>query len=357
MPRLRPRKRRPAPRRRARPAAGAHPWARLPDAKLLHVRLCDLDLRIAGTRLVDRILRLYCELARRHLRVRPRFWLSHEWFTPDGECGIAIPFFLAHPRLIDLERRQMLDVEGGTERDCMRILRHEAGHAIANAFRLHRRADYRRIFGAARPYPEHYRPRPDSKRFVLHLDAWYAQSHPAEDFAETFAVWLTPGSDWRRRYAGWPALKKLEYVDRVMNEIAAERPRMRSRRQWMPLRELKQTLGEYYAAKKARYASDYPAFYDRDLLRLFAGEADRRRRISAAVFLRQAQPALREVVARWTGEHPYVIDQVLREMVVRARALRLFLSASERQTLHHAAVLLTVQTMNYLHRGRRRLWL
>ena len=26
----------------------------------------------------------------------------------------------------------------------------------------------------------------------MHLDPWYAQSHPDEDFAETFAVWLTP---------------------------------------------------------------------------------------------------------------------------------------------------------------------
>ena len=46
----------------------------------------------------------------------------------------------------------------------------------------------------------------------MHLEQWYAQSHPDEDFAETFAVWLAPDSHWRERYAGWPVLRKLEYV-------------------------------------------------------------------------------------------------------------------------------------------------
>jgi hypothetical protein len=340
-----------------RARAAALPWAKLPDAKLLDVRLCDLNLRLQGTRIADRILRLYVELARRSLRIRPRFWLSDGWFTPDGECSIAVPFYLAHPRLMELERRQMLDVEGGTERACMKILRHEAGHAIDNAYRLYRRADYKRVFGRPRKYPEHYRPRPYSKRFVLHLDAWYAQSHPAEDFAETFALWLTPGFNWRKQYAGWPALRKLHYVDRLMNEIAATRPRVRSKRQWHPLRELTTTLREHYARKKARYASDYPSFYDRDLQRLFSNEEKGRRRVSAARFLRTAQPDLRQLVARWTGEHPYTIDQVLREMVARCRALRLRLNRPERQTMQEAAVLLTVQTMNYLQRGRRRVWL
>lgn len=334
----------------------AFAWATYSDSRLLGLRLCDLGLSIPGTRLEERILRLYAELARRSLRIRPRVWLSHEWFTPDGVCGIAAPFYLAHPRLMELERRQMLEVEGGTERSCMKILRHEAGHAIDNAYRLFRRADYQRIFGKPRPYPEHYRPRPYSKRFVLHLDAWYAQSHPAEDFAETFAVWLSPSSNWRRVYAGWPALRKLEYVDWLMGEIADAPPRVRSRKPFQPLRELKWTLREHYQKKKARYASDYPSFYDRDLRRLFSDEARPRGR-SAARFLRSAGGELRQVVARWTGEHPYTIDQVLHEMIARCRALRLRMDRSERQTMQEAAVLLTVQTMNYLQRGRRRLWL
>src|SRR6185295_10017069 len=94
---------------------------------------------------------------------------------------------------------------------------HEAGHAIDHAFRLERRRKRQEIFGSSsKPYPEFYTPKPYSKSFVLHLDAWYAQSHPDEDFAETFAVWLTPSSEWRQRYAGWKAAKKLEYMDALM---------------------------------------------------------------------------------------------------------------------------------------------
>ena len=189
-------------------------WADWPDEKLLDLRMCDLDVRIEGGDLEGRIAHLYGELKDSGLRFRPHFWLSDEWFTPDDVPGIAIPFYLAHPRLARLELSQMLEVEGGTPEWCMRILRHETGHAIDHAFLLRRRRRRQQLFGkSSDPYPEYYTPKPYSKSFVLHLDTWYAQSHPDEDFAETFAVWLSPESRWRERYAGWPALKKLEYMD------------------------------------------------------------------------------------------------------------------------------------------------
>jgi hypothetical protein len=197
----------------------------LSDEQLLDLRLCELNLAIEDTWLAPRIERVLDELERRRLRFRPHFWLTEEWFTPDGVPGVGVPFYLAHPRLRRLEERMMLDVEGGAHDWCMRILRHEVGHAIDNAYMLHRKRSWQQIFGRyTAPYPNFYQPRPYSKRFVLHLDYWYAQSHAAEDFAETFAVWLTPGSQWRRRYAGWPALKKLLFVDQLMREIAGRKP-------------------------------------------------------------------------------------------------------------------------------------
>ncbi len=186
-------------------------WADWPDEQLLDLRMCDLDLRIEGTELEERIEALYGELRTRGLRFRPHLWLSDDWFTPDGVPGIAIPFYLAHPRLAQLELTQMLEVEGGNPEWCMRILRHETGHAIENAYLLRRRRRRQQVFGkTSEPYPDYYTPKPYSKSFVLHLDSWYAQSHPDEDFAETFAVWLNPSSMWRDRYASWPALRKLE---------------------------------------------------------------------------------------------------------------------------------------------------
>jgi hypothetical protein len=163
-------------------------WSDLDDEALLDIRMCDLPLAIEGT-IAERIAELRGELGARDLQFPLHFYVSDEWFTPDGATVIAVPFYLAHPRLARLEEAQMLEVEGGEHDWCMRILRHEAGHAIDNAFRLRLRRQRRRLFGLpSKPYPEFYTPKPYSKSFVLHLDAWYAQSHPDEDFAETFAV-------------------------------------------------------------------------------------------------------------------------------------------------------------------------
>jgi len=177
-------------------------WSKLPQENLLDIPMCELGLSIKDTPLEKMQQKLYAELGARNLKLRPHCWLSDEWFAPDGIPGIAIPFYLAHPRLIRLERQQMLDVEGGTREWCMKILRHETGHAFDTAFALHKKKRYRDVFGSySKPYPEYYRPKPLSKSFVQHLEPWYAQSHPAEDFAETFAVWLKPGNRWRKDYA------------------------------------------------------------------------------------------------------------------------------------------------------------
>src|SRR5213596_200684 len=199
-------------------------WATWTDEQLLATRLCDLNLSIAGTEVEQHIAQVNTELEGRGL-VRPHYWLSDEWFTPDGVPGVAVPFYLAHPRLERLELAQMLEVEGGDAESCLKILRHEVAHAIDNAYELRRRPTRRRLFGnPSMEYPEYYTPKPYSKSFVQHLDHWYAQSHPDEDFAETFAVWLDPQTMWEARYAGWPALRKLEYMDGLMRRLGARRP-------------------------------------------------------------------------------------------------------------------------------------
>ena len=243
----------------------------LSDDQLLDTRFCQLGLHIEGTPLEQRIARLYEELEYRGIPFRPHCWFAEEWFSPDGVPGIAIPFYLGHPRLMRLERKQMLDVEGGTEEGCMRILRHEAGHAIDNAYRLRRRRDWREIFGrASLPYPNFYSPKPYSRSFVLHLDSWYAQSHPVEDFAETFAVWLKPKSRWRSQYHDWPVIKKLEYVHQLMDEICQQKPKVTSRERPGSLPTVRTTLREHYDKRRAHYGLDLPNFFDHELRRLFS---------------------------------------------------------------------------------------
>jgi hypothetical protein len=325
------------------------------DDEILDLQFRELDLHIEGTELAARIDELYRELEARTLVFRPHFWLSDEWFTPDGIAGVAIPFYLAHPRLAKLELAQMLEVEGGDPASCMRILRHEAGHAIDNAFHLRRRRVRRALFGSSsEPYPESYTPKPYSKNFVLHLDSWYAQSHPDEDFAETFAVWLTPDAEWRQRYHDWPAVKKLKYMDDLMKSVAGKTPALTSGGTLDPLPSLKKTLRQHYRRKRRHYGIDYPSFYDRDLRRLFSDAPEFAQNITAAQFLTRIRKPIRKLVSDWTGIYQYTIDQVFMDMIERCRQLNLRLAVTEDQARLEFPVLLTVQAMNYLHEGGHR---
>lgn len=335
-------------------------WSKISDEQLLELRLKDLPVRLEGSVIERRLATLYRELAARGVNFRPRAWLSEEWFTPDNVPGFAVPFYLAHPRLMKLERRQMLEVEGGPERECLRIMRHEAGHAISNAYRLHLKRGWRQQFGLfSSPYPKAYRPKPASRDFVVHLGAWYAQAHPAEDFAETFAVWLRPGSRWRQAYRGWPALRKLEYVDQTMGRLAGRRPPNKRAAAVDELSRLGTTLGEHYRRKREYYAVTLPAYYDRDLHRIFADEFDGAGRSpirpTAAAFLREARRELRDEVADATGVHHYTVDHVLKSMIDRCRALKLNLTGERETAKRRAAVALAAQTMNVAHAGYHRI--
>jgi hypothetical protein len=328
-------------------------WTRLDDEALLDLRFCDLRLSLRRSGLDEAVERLYGELHRKGIRFRPHVWLSEEWFSPDGTPGIAIPFYLAHPRLARLERRFMHEVEGGNDKWLMRILRHETGHAIDTAFALRRRKTWRQAFGkASRRYPARYFPRPTSRRFVLHLGHWYAQSHPTEDFAETFAVWLPPRSRWRSQYAGWPALAKLDYVDRTMRELEGRRAARLNRDVVEPLSENTRTLREHYRRKQRRYEFDTARTYDRRLLRVFGTEATHPRGALAGRFLRSVQPQLRRLLVRRARMHPYLVQHVLRTATHRARRMSLRLKQGQRTTKREVLVMLERIMLDMLLRDR-----
>jgi putative zinc-binding metallo-peptidase len=334
------------------------PWTSLTDDALLEVRLKDLRVTVAGTWLESCLKALYRELDEHDIRVRPHAWISSEWFSPENTPGIAIPFYLAHPRLMQLEKRMILEVEGGTWSECMRILRHECGHVVTHAYQLYRRRRWQQLFGpSSKHYPRYYRANPASRNHVQNLRLWYAQSHPDEDFAETFAVWLQPRSHWRTRYADWPALKKLEYVDELMDEIAGKRPTLTHREKVDPISTLSQTLGDYYKKKRSLYLVDTPKTYDRDLRRLFSDDPLHHRREAASSFIRRNRAAMRELVTKWTGEYQLTFDAVLDEMVQRCRELNLRAIGPERKLIMEFTVLLTAKTMHALFGPSRRRWI
>jgi Putative zinc-binding metallo-peptidase len=333
-------------------------WTSWPDERLLQLRLRDLAVTVEGTWLERCLNAIHDELEQRGLRIRPHAWISDEWFSEESTPGIAIPFYLAHPRLIRLERKMMADVEGGTVPECMRILRHEAGHVVQHSYQLQRRRRWQQLFGRSSiRYPNYYRPNPASKNYVQHLRLWYAQSHPDEDFAETFAVWLRPRSGWRTRYDGWPALKKLEYVDELMAEIADEKPALTGRQQIDPLSRLTRTLAEHYERKRALYAVDPPTIYDRDLRRIFSDDPKHRRSPAAAEFIRRNRARIQQMVSKWTREYQPALDAVLNDMIARCRDLRLRAAGPERQLIVDFALLLMARTIDSLYSPARRQWI
>ena len=270
-------------------------------------------MRIRGTDLEARTRQLGRELEDKGLLLRPKFFLSDEWLSPSGEAAIGIPFFLAHPRLKALESRMMFEVEGGTAAWCMKLLRHEAGHAFDHAYKLSRREDWRETFGSPRTryQPYYYEVDPDSHDYVRNVPDHYAQAHPVEDFAETFAVWLSPAVDWRRRYHGWPAAKKLRYVDRIMREMR-RRPAPPQRPTDGPeASSLQSTLLSYYERKLRLFPLGDPSGTERALKRIFrvsraADPADR-----ASDFIRSHKRPIVESISSWTGERRNQVARVV----------------------------------------------
>lgn len=320
--------------------------------------MCELRLKIRETHLQPRIEQLYRELHRAGIAHRPHVWISDEWFTPDGVPGFAIPFYLAHPRLQKLERSQMFECEGASYAECMKIMRHEAGHALDNAYDLRELQEWKTHFGDFNAeYPEHYHPAPASRDFVLHLNAWYAQAHPAEDFAETFAVWLAdPEKTWRDTYKGWGALAKLEAVEAMVASIRGTRAPNKKRSRVQPLATRRIKLGDHYQQKREFYEVGVPTQYDAELLRLFAAPEEKKgTAMRAAPMLSRMRRAVRNAVSETTGVHHYTVEQLLKRMIARTRQLKLVL----RHDVHHAEAefiaLLTRQVMSAAEHGHGRI--
>lgn len=314
---------------------------------LLGRRISELGLQIRGSRIERLVDELYHELAAKGIAFRPPVYLSDEWGCPDGTPLIGVPFYLVDPRLERIES----EMSGGVEddREAMRYLRHESGHAVNYAFRLYERGDWQRTFGSfSKPYRDRYRPDPFSRAHVRHILGWYAQKHPDEDFAETFAVWLTPGIDWRVEYAGWPALEKLEYVDRTMSEIGGLRADVPvPTADDLPVEAMDYTIAEHYDTGWERIPLDDPRQFDVDLRRIFAGETDAPGGMRADVFI---QRHYREILLRlsyWTGESPAAVRSLIDYLISRADKLDLRVSGLEAATLIELTAFGTAVVMNY----------
>lgn len=329
--------------------------ASLPDAELLALRICDLPIQITGSPIEAHLQQLHAELDAHGIAFRPACYLGDEWFSPEDVPAIAIPFYFAHPRLVALEQKMMLEVEGGDPKWFQKLLRHECGHAIEHAYQLHLRKRRQELFGkrTVEYDPDTYRPHPYSRSYVRNLPNWYAQAHPDEDFAETFAVWLDPAVDWRKQYAGWKALQKLQYVDQLMGEVGKQPARVTGGRLQSQASRLRSTLETFYKRRRKQYATDAPDFYDRDLRLMFDhATGDQPGTRTAAAFMRRNRKAMIDSVARWSGERKVTIESLVRRLTERAAELNLTLGRDEARTSMEVSAYLATLVSHYRFTGK-----
>lgn len=327
----------------------------LSDSEILKFRFKDISLSITGTEVENHINQLYAELESKGLSFRPYIFFGDEWFSPEGMNAISVPFYLSNTRLRNLEKSIMLEVEGGNAEWFMKLLRHEAGHCFDHCYRFSKRKKWSQIFGSPNIdyQPETYRPQPYSKSYVKHLDRWYAQAHPDEDFAETFAVWLDANKDWKKEYGKWPvALKKLEYIDSLAKESFKLKRLDEKGRLPSKVSNLSTTLDKYYQKRKREQADDYPEFYDSDLRLIFNGDAVLKKDFSAGRFMTRHRKSIVTTVAWATNEKKFTIDSLVKKLKTRCEKLDLKLGKTDIQTTMEVASFLTSLVKNYLFTGK-----
>ena len=324
--------------------------------ELLRTRLCDLPVDLEGSTFDPIIRRVQRDLSRRGLDWFPHVYLSTGWHCPDRVPVVGVPFVLASRELRRLEREVTNHLE--SPEDMVRYLRHEVGHAINYALHLFETPEWRKVFGAfSRPYRHQYVVRPSSRQHVRHLDHYYAQKHPDEDFAETFAVWLTPRTQWRVRYEGWGALRKLEYVDRIMADLRGTQLPVGRTGRVEPIERLRYTLAAYYEQQGFSMADhgfheEATGYVDEDL-RAVLGGTRHGEQGRADEALRRLRRRIVANVVHLLHVRPASAQELYDKYVSRARILRMRVDRSaEQRLLVGVTTMMTTHLLNMKYAGR-----
>jgi hypothetical protein len=235
------------------------------------------------------------------------------------------------------------------------------GHVLNYAYRLYEDEEWVKQFGSiTQPYNEDYRPEPFSRRYVRHLPGWYAQKHPDEDWSETFAVWMTPGLDWRTEYSSWPvAAAKLAFCDRLLAELRTRDPVETSAELDEDVGSIEYSLDQYYRSPPDSLGlGDTPRGLDGALRAIFEdlgsteGMSLDEPMVPADALIRRLEPALLANVFRWTGHFPERTRVLVRFLGDRAAQLKQGYAANrEPAAIVAFTTLVTGLAMNYVQRG------
>lgn len=323
--------------------------------ELFNTRICDLNLQIKGSYIDTHIKKLYHELNQKKLLFKPTFYLTDSWGCPDQVPIIGIPFYLANEQLMRIEEEQTGNLEDS--KMIRMLLRHETGHAINYAYRLWKYTGWTEIFGAfTRRYTDSFNPNPFSKQFVRHLNTYqygrnYAQKHPDEDFAESFAVWLTPNSSWRTKYRHWPAIKKLKLVDKLIKQIQNKTPVCRKKNLFNPVDKMTMLLAEHYGQKRKHLLEAAQGYVDDTLKQIFPA-SNSSSQIPADKFIHSHSDELIVRTVQWTGLDEDEVASIIEKLVDRSSVLELKLTQSKKnEKLLDLTALCITFALNFIYTG------
>lgn len=335
------------------PTVGAFEKAPPDVQEILSKPIREMGLKLEGSPIERFVQQFYRELERKGLKkFRPQCYLSDEWGCPSEEPVIGIPFYLADPKLQRLER-EMNDLEDS--RQIMMYMRHEAGHAFNYAYQLFKTPEWRELFGPfRRPYRDFYRPVAFSRQYVRHMEGWYAQKHPDEDFAETFAVWMTPRAQWRKRYKGWGAMKKLLYMERIGKKFSNVEPLVAHGTADITVEQMYVTVADFYDKAAVQQLSPGDLTLDTDLMDIFNASRRRKKGVRPAIdFLRENRKTITDKVTYWTGVQRPLLKKLMEAIESRVAELKLNVDITgERQHLTELVAYMTALAMNYISRGK-----
>jgi hypothetical protein len=324
--------------------------------ELLNSRISDLNLGIPGSPVEPFVHRLHREMENKGFCFKPEVYLTDSWGCPDRYPVIGIPFYLADDRLARIEEEQTGEIENAKR--IMTLLRHEAGHAVNYAYKLWRRPSWEEIFGRfTTPYCDVFRPDHLSREYVRHISVYpygrtYAQKHPDEDFAETFAVWLTPSSGWRERYRSWPVLRKLMYVNRLMKEIRCRPPESSRGRLLRPVDKMSVLLVNHYGKKAERYRRDAQGYVDDRLREVFPPTRGAQLRLAVELFRKLHSRLLGRVVL-WSALSEREAMAILHKLEMRSETMKLtYRPGQEGERIMDIVSLTVALALDYAYTGR-----
>lgn len=229
-------------------------WVTAESNKLLKLKINELQGLTPTPMLKKALKEVQEEVKKAFPLFNFSFYISDEWFCADSSTSIAIPFYLFCPELFKLEKKVMGETFEKNTSLLKKIIRHEIGHAIDNAYKLRKNSKRLEIFGNPKDlYPDHYARKAFSKKYVKNLPENYAQAHPDEDFAETFAVWLDPNSHWKTKYKKQACYQKLLFMDKELKRIKKIAPLFKSQKKYDEYKTISKTLASFYKKKVTTY--------------------------------------------------------------------------------------------------------